>query len=131
MRLVAATLFATLVAVSAMFAESAIDAAFPVRPGEVRLAASVGDGPQTIFLQDGRMIRAQGSEVTGDQIRVETPVGRIDLPSSEVLSIHGMDSPSGSSGNPPPADVYRGLTQQMTDRVRGQIQTQSNPSSVK
>ncbi len=105
--------------------------ASPTQPGDVRLAASGEGGPQTIFLQDGRTIQAEGSETLGDRIRVETPAGRIDLPSSQVLSIHPMDSPSGSPSTPPPAEVYRGLTQQMTDQVRGQIRGQASSAPGK
>ena len=105
-------------------------AALSPRPAEVRLAVSVGNGEQTIFLQNGRTIQAQGSTVIGNQIRVETPTGTADLPSSEVLSIHGVNPPSASSA-PAPGDVYRDLTPQMTDRVREQNQAQSNSSLTK
>ncbi len=42
---------------------------------------------------------------------VETVTGRIDLPSSNVLSIHRTDSPSGSPSPPLPAEGYRVLMQ--------------------
>jgi len=73
-----------------------------------------------LFLQNGRTIQAEGMEILGDRIRIEKPTKTIELPRSAVLSIHPASPPS--PAGPPPADVYRGLTQQMTDKVRREIQ---------
>lgn len=83
-----------------------------------------------IFLQDGRTIKADRVEVIGDRVRIEGSGGTIDLPKSEVLSIHPVTPPSGTPGLPSPADTYRGITDQMTDKVRREIQeSQGKPPS--
>ncbi len=130
-KLATGMLIATLVGLPAAFAGRSADAASSAQPGIARAAASRDGGRHIIFLRDGRTIQADEIKTLGDRIRVETPAGRLDLPSSEVRSIHRLDSPSGSASDPPPAEVYRGLTQQMTDRVRGQIQEQSRPAQEK
>jgi hypothetical protein len=79
----------------------------------------------TVFLQDGRTIQAEGTEVIGDRIRITKPAETIELPRSAVLSIHQVSPPEASPSPPLPADVYRNLTQQMTDKVRGEIQGQA------
>ncbi len=99
--------------------------------GGARLVASIGEGPQIIFLNNGRTIQAQTIEPHGESLRVQTPGGPINLPSSRVRSIHPMDSPTDSPGSPPPAQVYHGLTQQMTDQVRGEIQSQAPPAQAR
>jgi hypothetical protein len=73
---------------------------------------------ETIFLQDGRAIQADKVEIIGDRVRIEKPTETIDLPRSEILSIHPSTAPSAS----PPADVYRGMGEQMNDKVRREIE---------
>lgn len=74
-----------------------------------------------IFLQDGRTIQAEKTEIVGDRIRIEKPTETIEIPRSDVLSIHPVDPPKASPRTPAPADVYRDLTPQMTDKVRREI----------
>jgi len=74
-----------------------------------------------IFLQDGRTIQADKTEIIGDRIRIEKPAGTIEIPRSDILSIHPVTPPKASSSPPPPADVYRDMTPQMTDKVRREI----------
>lgn len=78
-----------------------------------------------IFLQNGRTIQADETEVIGDRIRIEKPTGTIELPRSAVLSIHQVSPPAASPTAALPADVYRNLTQQMTDKVRSENQGQT------
>jgi hypothetical protein len=80
-----------------------------------------------LFLWEGRMIQAEGMEICGG-IRVETPTKTIELPGSAVLSIHPVSPSTPSPTGPPPADVYQGLTQQMTDKVRREVQ--NNPPAT-
>jgi len=98
--------------------------------GLIALMVAVGFGFATpagvsaeeiIFLQDGRTIRAEKTEIIGDRIRIQKPAETIELPRSDVLSIHPVTPPKGSPGTPPPADVYRDMTEQMTDKVRREI----------
>jgi len=85
-----------------------------------------------IFLQDGRTIQAEKAEILGDRIRIQKPTGTIDIPRSDVLSIHPYNPatpptilptapPTTSPTIPPPADTYRDITPQMTDKVRREI----------
>ena len=95
-------------------------AAGPVAAGEI------------IFLQDGRTIQAERSEIIGDdQIRVWKPAGVVVLPRSKVLSIHPTDPPTAFPSSPPPAAVYGNLTQRMTDEVHHEIQEQSETMRLK
>jgi hypothetical protein len=85
-----------------------------------------------LFLQNGRTIqaeRAERMEILGDRIRIEKPTKTIELPRSAVLSIHPASPPTPSPTGPPPAEGYRGLTQQMTDKVRREIQNRP-PATV-
>jgi hypothetical protein len=88
------------------------------------LLAVVGQSAQsaiaaeTIFLQDGRTIQADKVEIIGDRVRIEKPAETIELPRSDVLSIHPSAPPSAS----PPGDVYRGMTEQMNEKVRREIE---------
>lgn len=75
-----------------------------------------------IFLQDGRTIQADKVDVVGDRVRIEGSGGTVELPRSEVLSIHPVTPPSGTPGLPSPADTYRDLPTQMNDRLRREIQ---------
>lgn len=72
---------------------------------------------EIIFLQDGRTIRAEKTEIIGDRVRIEKPSETIELPRASVLSIHRLSPPTAS-----PAEVYQDMTQQMTDKVRREIQ---------
>ena len=77
-----------------------------------------------IFLQDGRTIQADKAEILGDRIRIQKPTGTIDIPRSDVLSIHPYNPatpPTTSPTIPPPAETYRDITPQMTDKVRREI----------
>ena len=86
---------------------------------------------EIIFLQDGRTIRAEKTEIIGGRVRIEKPAETIELPRSEVLSIHQVASPTASPRVPPPSEVYRDMTQQMTDRVRREIQDRPGTSRAR
>jgi hypothetical protein len=86
---------------------------------------------EIIFLQDGRTIQAEKTEIIGDQVRIEKPAEMIELPRSDVLSIHPLPPPTASPNAPPPAEVYRDLTQQMTDKVRREVQSQPRDARVR
>lgn len=86
------------------------------------LLPTVISAADIVFLQDGRTIQAEQVEIIGDRVRVEKPAETIELPRSAVLSIHRLSPPTASPNVPPPAEVYRDLTQQMTDKVRREIQ---------
>lgn len=83
------------------------------------------DAAMIIFFRDGRAIQAERTQVIGNRVRIETPTETIEPPSSAVLSIHQVSPPTASPNTPPPADVYGNITQQMTDKVRSEIQGQS------
>ena len=83
---------------------------------------------EIIFLQDGRTIQAEKTEIIGDRVRIERPAEIIELPRSAVLSIHRVSPPATLPAAPPPADVYRDLSQQMTDKVRREIQERPGAS---
>ncbi len=74
-----------------------------------------------IFLQDGRTIRADKTEIIGDRIRIHEPAEMIEIPRSDVLSIHPVTPPRASPATPPPVDVYREVTPQMADKIRREI----------
>jgi hypothetical protein len=75
-----------------------------------------------LFLHNGRTIQAERTEILGDRVRIEKSTKTIELPRSAVVSIHPVSPPTASPTGPPPADVYRGLTQQMTDKVCREVQ---------
>ena len=75
-----------------------------------------------IFLQDGRVIQADKVEIQGDRVRITKPAETIDVPRSEVSSIHSSSAPNPSAGPSAPAEVYRDMTQQMNDKVRREIE---------
>jgi hypothetical protein len=83
---------------------------------------------ETVFLRDGRTIQADKVEILGDTVRIEKPTETIELPRSEVLTIHPSTPPKTSPG---PADVYRDMTGQMNDRVRREIESRPGGSSVR
>lgn len=95
------------------------------------VGANVVQAGEVVFLQDGRTIRAEKTEIIGDRIRIEKPAETIELPRSAVLSIYPVSPPSASPGTPPPAEVYRDLTQQMTDKVHREIQERPGASRAK
>ncbi len=86
---------------------------------------------EIVFLQNGRTIQAERTQIIGNRIRIEKPTETIELPDSAVLSIHQVSPPTASPSSSPPADVYRDLTQQMADKVRGEIQGQVGASRAK
>ncbi len=86
---------------------------------------------EIVFLQDGRTIQAEKTEIVGDRVRIEKPAETIELPRSDVLSIHKITPPTASPSVPPPAEVYRDLTQQMTDKVRREIQDRPGTSRAR
>jgi hypothetical protein len=71
-----------------------------------------------IFLQDGRTLQVDSVEVRGDRVRVQRPGETIDLPRSQVLSIH---TPRSAPPPPGPPAAYPNFVQQMSDRVRAEI----------
>ena len=75
-----------------------------------------------VFLHDGRVIQADKVEVRGDRVRIEKPTETIELPRSEVASVHPYSPPSGAPGSLSPADTYRDITQRMNDKVRREIE---------
>jgi hypothetical protein len=78
-----------------------------------------------VFLEDGRTIQADKTEVIGDRVRIEKPTETIEVPRSAVRTIHRVSTPAASPDVPPPAEVYRDLTPQMTDKVRREIKDRS------
>jgi hypothetical protein len=88
----------------------------------ILLAARIA-AAEMVILQDGRAIQADKVEVIGDRVRIEKPAETIEVPRGEVLSIHPTAPPSGTPGQASPAETYRDLTQQMTDKVRREIET--------
>jgi hypothetical protein len=86
---------------------------------------------EIIFLQDGRTIQAEKTEIIGDRVRIEKPAEIIELPKSDVLSIHPLPPAAASPNAPPPAEVYRDLTQKMTDKVRRDVQSQPRDGQVR
>ncbi len=85
------------------------------------LLPAVSSAGEIVFLEDGRTIQAEKTEIIGDRVRIEKPAETIELPRSAVLSIHRVTPPTASPNVPPPAEVYGDLTQQMTDKVRREI----------
>jgi hypothetical protein len=95
------------------------------------VGANVVQAGEVVFLQDGRAIQAEKSEIVGDRIRIEKPAETIELPRSDVLSIHQVSPPTASPNVRPPANVYRDMTQQMTDKVRREIQDRPETSRTR
>lgn len=92
------------------------------------LSPGTATAGEIVFLQDGRTIQAEKTEIIGDRVRIEKPAETIELPRASVLSIHRRSPPIASPAVPPPAEVYRDLTQQMTDKVRREIQERPGAS---
>jgi hypothetical protein len=97
-------------------------------PPALYLLPTVGSAEEIIFLQDGRTIRADKVEIVGDRVRIEGPSETIELPRSEVLSIHSISPPQASPNSPAPSDVYRDMTPQMVDKIRREMQDRPEPS---
>ena len=97
-------------------------------PAACCLLPTVTCAEEIIFLQDGRIIRAEKTEIIGDRVRIERSSETIDLPRSEVLSIHPISPPQVSPSSPAPPDVYRDMTPQMVDKIRREMQDQTGPS---
>ncbi|HSD52011.1 MAG TPA: hypothetical protein VLG48_11450 [Candidatus Methylomirabilis sp.] len=89
------------------------------------LLPAVSVAGEIVFLEDGRTIQAEKTEIIGDRVRIEKPAETIELPRSAVLTIHRQPPPAASPNVPPPAEVYRDLTPQMTDKVRREIKDRS------
>jgi len=85
---------------------------------------------ETIFLQDGRTIQADKTEVIGDRLRIHKPTEIIEVPRTDVLSIHEVSPPTAPPSTPPPAEVYRDTTQQMNEKVRRDTQQLLIPPRV-
>ena len=97
-------------------------------PAASCLLPAVSSAAEIVFLEDGRTIQADKTEIIGDRVRIEKPAETIELPRSAVLSIHRVTPPTASPNVPPPAEVYRDLPQQMTDKVRREIKQGSDRS---
>jgi hypothetical protein len=89
------------------------------------LLPATSSAGEIVFLEDGRTIQAEKTEIVGDRVRIEKPARTIELPRSAVRSIHRVMPPTASPNVPPPAEVYRDLTQRMTDKVRREIRERS------
>ena len=94
---------------------------FFLLPAASWLLPALVSAAEVVFLGDGRTIQADKTEIIGDRVRIEKPAETIELPRSAVLSIHRVTPPTVSPNVPPPAEVYRDLPQQMTDKVRREI----------
>ncbi len=91
--------------------------------GILPLSGSPAWAEEIIFLHDGHTVQARKVEVIGDRLRIERPSGEIvDLPRSDVLSIHDVAPPTAAPS--PPSAPRPDLTQQMNNEVRQQIQQQ-------
>jgi hypothetical protein len=97
----------------------------------VGLLPRSSDAALIIFFKDGRTLQAERTQIIGNRVRITTPTEILEPPSSAVFSIHEVPPPTASPNGPPPADVYRDITQQMTDRVRSDIQGQMGGSRGK
>ena len=96
------------------------------------LATGVARAEQYIFLNDGRVIQAERSEIVGDRLRFETPTGAVvEIPRRDVTSIHDRplpgNAPPPSPQSTPPASVYGNMAQEMNDLVRKEIQQGRTP----
>ena len=85
---------------------------------------------EIIFLQDGRTIKADKSEVIGDRLRIQKPTEIIEIPRTDVLSIHEVSPPTAPPAATPPAEVYHDITQQMNEKVRRDTQQLLIPPRV-
>jgi hypothetical protein len=87
---------------------------------------SVAWAGEFIFLNNGKVLQADKTEILGDTVRFETPTGEtVTIPRERVLSIHPRTASEALPPSPaqaPPPQVYGNMTQQMNDQVRQQIQ---------
>jgi len=87
---------------------------------------AVASAGEFIFLNNGRVLQADQTQIVGDTVRFETPTGStVSVPREHVLSIHPRTPPAGLLSSPAqttPAQVYGNMTQQMNDQIRQQIQ---------
>jgi hypothetical protein len=85
-------------------------------------SAQTGLAADTVFLQDGRAVQADRVEILPDRVRIERPSGEIlELPRSDVLSVHEGPPPGTAMATTPPAGVYPNLSGQMLDQLRGEM----------
>ena len=83
---------------------------------------------EVVFLRDGRTIEAEKTEVIGDRVRIQRPAEVIEVPRASVHSILEATAPGPRTTRAAPANVYPGLTQQLNERVREEIQQGRAPS---
>ncbi len=98
--------------------------------GGLLLAAglSQAQAAEIVFLNDGRTIQAEKTEVIGDQLRIEKSTEIIEVPRSSVLSVHPAAPPGATQAPSAPAAVYGDMTQRMNDQVRQEIQRGQTPA---
>jgi hypothetical protein len=94
------------------------------------LFATQARAEEVIFLQDGRTITADKTEVIGDHLRITKPTEILDVPRDHVLTIHEVSPPTASPGATPPAEVYQDMTGQMNDKVRQDTKQLLTPPRV-
>lgn len=82
---------------------------------------SVG-ATEIVFLEGGRTIQADRVQFFGDRVHIERGTKTIQVDRSAVLSIHRLSRPVAFPNEVPPAEVYRNLAEQMTEKVRRDIQ---------
>ena len=85
---------------------------------------------EVIFLQDGRTITADKTEVIGDRLRITKSTEILDVPREHVLTIHEVTPPTTSPNATPPADVYRDITGQMNEKARQDTRQLLTPPRV-
>jgi hypothetical protein len=85
---------------------------------------------ETIFLQDGRTITADKTEVIGDHVRITKPTEIIDIPRSAILTTHEVSPPTAPGSATPPGEVYHDITQQMNEKARQDTQQLLKPPRV-
>ncbi len=87
---------------------------------------------EIIFLHSGETVQAEGTQIIGDRVRVTLPAGNtVEIPGSDILSVHPYPSQQPSTGSSNPAETYQGITQQMTDKVRRELMEQSQKTPPK
>lgn len=94
------------------------------------LFATQARAEEIIFLQDGRTITADKTEVIGDRLRITRPTEILDVPREHVLTIHEVSPPTASPNATPPADVYRDISGQMNEKARQDTKQLLTPPRV-